>query len=106
MAILISEYYPKVLPPEGDSAQPVTRLTPLFHDITIENVTATNAKTTGVIIGLPESPVKNVVLKNVHLEGGTGFRISDATVTAENFTVKAQKGEAITVLPSAKLTKK
>jgi polygalacturonase len=106
MAILISEYYPKVLPPEGDSAQPVTRLTPLFHDITIENVTATNAKTTGVIIGLPESPVKNVVLKNVHLEGGTGFRISDATVTAENFTVKAEKGEAITVLPSAKLTKK
>ncbi|MGO4516573.1 glycoside hydrolase family 28 protein [Terriglobus sp. 2YAB30_2] len=106
MAILISEYYPKVLPPEGDAAQPVTRLTPLFHDITIENVTATNAKTTGVIIGLPESPVKNVVLKNVHLEGGVGFRISDATVTAENFTVKAEKGEAITVLPSAKLTKK
>jgi hypothetical protein len=32
-ALIISEYYPKVLPPESESAQPVTRLTPHFHDI-------------------------------------------------------------------------
>ena len=46
-AILISEYYPKVLP-EGDvAAAPVTRLTPHFHEISIENVTATGGAMAG-----------------------------------------------------------
>ena len=40
-ALVISEYYPKMLPPETEAPQPVTRLTPHFHDITIENLNAT-----------------------------------------------------------------
>ena len=56
-AIIISEYYPKVMPPENEAAQPVTRLTPHFHDIMLENVTATGSGTAGAIVGLPESPV-------------------------------------------------
>ena len=35
-ALIISEYYPKVLPPDGEAAQPITRLTPHFHDITLD----------------------------------------------------------------------
>ena len=45
----------------------MTEHTPRFHDITIENMTATGAKRAGVIMGLPESPIKNLVLKNVHI---------------------------------------
>lgn len=102
-AILISEYYPNVLPPANDAPQPVGRLTPHFHDITIENVTATGSKTAGVIIGLPESPVKNVVLSNVKLSAEEGLTISNAEVTGKNVVVTPAKGEPITKLAGAKV---
>jgi polygalacturonase len=103
-AILISEYYPRMLPPDPDPAQPITRLTPFFHDIDIENVTATGSQTAGVIIGLPESPVKGVVLKNVHIQAATGMVISNAEVTGSDVTVKADKGKDIDIQPTAKVT--
>jgi hypothetical protein len=105
-AILISEYYPKVFP-EGDvAAAPVTRLTPLFHDIVIENVKATGSKTAGVIVGLPEAPVKDITLRNVHIQAETGMRIAYADVTLDGLVVDAAQGEAVTVAPSAKVTGK
>jgi polygalacturonase len=102
-AILISEYYPRVLPPENEAPQAVGRLTPHFHDIVIENVTATGGKTAGVIIGLPESPVKNVVLNNVKLSAEEGLTISNAEVTGKGVVVTPTKGEAITKLSGAKV---
>jgi polygalacturonase len=102
-AILISEYYPKVLPPENEAPQAVGRLTPHFHDIVIENVTATGSKTAGVIIGLPESPVKNVVLNNVKLSAEEGLTICNAEVTGKGVVVTPAKGEAITKLAGAKV---
>jgi polygalacturonase len=105
-AILISEYYPKVFP-EGDvAAAPVTRLTPLFHDIVIENVKATGSKTAGVIVGLPEAPVKNIVLRNVHIQAETGMRIAYADVTLDGLVVNATQGEPLVVAPSAKVAGK
>lgn len=104
-AILISEYYPKVLPPEGEAAKPITRLTPFFHDITIENVKATGSKVAGVIVGLPESPVKAVTLNNVTIDAAKGMTISDAQVRMHDVTVHAAEGEAMTVAPSAKVEK-
>ena len=71
-AIQISEYYPKVYP-EGDvAAAPIGRLTPFFHGFTIENLHATGSTNAGVIIGLPESLVKDLVLKNVDIQAATG----------------------------------
>jgi polygalacturonase len=94
-AIVISEYYPKVLPPADESPQPVGRLTPHFHDITIENVTATGSTVAGVIAGLPESPVENVVLDNVKISAQTGLTIANATVTGTNVHIDAAQGDAI-----------
>jgi polygalacturonase len=94
-AVIISEYYPKVLPPDPDPAQPVTRLTPHFHDITLENVTATDIVSAGAIAGLPEAPVRGVVLKNVRIEAQHGLAISNADVTGEKLTVQASDGTAI-----------
>ena len=102
-AILISEYYPKVLPAENEATQPVGRLTPHFHDIVLENITATGSKTAGVIIGLPESPVKNVVLNNVKLSAEEGLTISNAEVTGQGVVVIPAHGEAITKLAGAKV---
>jgi hypothetical protein len=103
-AVIISEYYPKVSPPDTELPQPVTRLTPHFHDITIENVTATGSTSAGVIAGLPESPIRGVVLRNVNISAQTGLTIAYADVTGKNVTVQAETGEAIVKQAGAKVT--
>jgi polygalacturonase len=103
-ALVISEYYPKILPPDSETAQPVTRLTPHFHDIVLENVTATGSAMAGAIVGLPEAPISGVVLRNVKISAKTGLTIAYAEVTGKNVTVQAETGEAITKLAGAKVT--
>jgi polygalacturonase len=106
--LVISEYYPRILPPPGTvvTAEPVTRLTPHFHDITFENVTATGGQMAGAIVGLPEAPVDNVVLKNVSLGGNTGLTIGYANVTGTNVKVEAKEGDAIIKTAGGNLTLK
>jgi polygalacturonase len=103
-SILISEYYPKALPEGEVKAEPITRLTPFFHDITIENVKSVNSPWAGVIMGLPESPVKNVVLKNVNIQAQKGLQIAYATVSGTGVTVTAAEGQGIIVSPNATVT--
>jgi polygalacturonase len=97
--VLITEYYPRI--PDHDSAQPVTRLTPHFHDISIANLSATGAKTAGFIVGLPESPITSITLCNVHISAEKGMTISDATLTAHDFAVKAASGAPFIMLERA-----
>jgi polygalacturonase len=103
-ALIISEYYPKVMPPDGESAQPVTRLTPHFHNITLENVTATGSAVAGVIAGLPEAPVAGVVLRNVKITAKTGLTIGYADVAGEGVVVNAAEGQPIVKLAGAKVS--
>src|ERR1019366_1796936 len=56
-AILITEYYPHPAPEGEVPAEALGRLTPKFHNISIENVTATGSNSAGIIVGLPESPI-------------------------------------------------
>ena len=102
-AILITEYYPAKAPEGEVPAAPVTRLTPVFHDIHIENVTATGSGVAAQIVGLPESPVKDLTLKNVSLSGEKGATFAYAEVKATNVTVKASQGESYTFGPGAKV---
>lgn len=104
-AILATEYYPKPAPEGTVPAEPIGRLTPKFHDITIENVTAKNSGSAGYIVGLPESPVIGLTMKNVHLEGKTGLAVAYAKVVMNDVTVKPDTGEGIKVAPTAKVTK-
>ena len=105
-AILVTEYYPRPAPEGAVPAEPVGRLTPKFHDIRIENVTATNSGSAGYIVGLPESPVFDMTLKNVHLAGKTGLAIAYAKVKLDDVTVKPDTGIAIRVAPTAIVTGK
>jgi polygalacturonase len=105
-AILVSEYYPKVYPEGVVESVPVGRLTPHFHDISIENVRATGSSVAGVIVGLPESPVVGLTLKNVDIEAKTGMKIAYANVVLDHVKVTAAEGEAITVSPTAKVKTK
>lgn len=104
-AIIVSEYYPKILPEGKIAAAAVTRLTPHFHDITIENLTATGSDSAGAIVGLPESPVLGVVLNNVSVQAATGLTVGYADVKAEKIHIQAQSGKAINFLEGATGTK-
>jgi len=103
--LVISEYYPRILPSESAVAPaPVTRLTPHFHNIVIQNVTATGAAMAGAIVGLPEAPVTDVVLQNVNLSGEKGLSIGYANVTGQNVKVVAAQGDAIIKMAGAHVT--
>ncbi len=65
-----------------DPPQAITSITPFWQNITISNLTSTwnsslpsysssafNSSYTGVIWGLPEAPITNVTLTNVHITG-------------------------------------
>ena len=105
-AILITEYYPHPAPQAEVAPEPVRRLTPKFHDITLENVIARNSGSAGYIVGLPESPVLDMKLKNVHLEGHTGLSIAYAALTLDDVSVKADRGADIAIAPTAHVTRK
>lgn len=100
-ALIISEYYPHIMPPNGIKPAPVTRLTPHFSNIVLQNVTATDSRNAGAIVGLPESPVKDVVLDNVKINAQKGMAIGYADVSGQNVEVKAAEGPAITKLAGA-----
>jgi hypothetical protein len=102
--VLITEYYPRI--PDQDSAQPTTRLTPRFHDISITNLSAMGAKTAGFIVGLPESPITSIDLTNVHISAEKGMTISNATVTAHDFVVKVPSGAPLIMLEHGKVQEK
>jgi polygalacturonase len=106
-AILITEYYPHPAPAGEVPAEPVQRLTPKFHDISIENVTATGSNSAGTIVGLPESPVLGLTLKNVHIAAKTGLAIAYANVMLDDVTIAPTSGDPIAIAPTAKvITKK
>ena len=88
--IQISEYYTGKV--ANDPGQPLNEHTPRFHDITIENLTATGAKTAMAIDGLPESPIKNLVLSNIQISAQRGMVVSNARITEKNVVIAAANG--------------
>jgi polygalacturonase len=103
-AVIISEYYPKVLPPDSESPQPVTRLTPHFHDITIENLSATGSTSAAVIVGLPEAPISGVVLRHVKISAHTGMTVGYAAVSGEGVVIDAGEGRPVSKLVGAEVS--
>jgi polygalacturonase len=103
-ALVISEYYPKILPLDGETAKPITRLTPHFHEIVIENLAVTESESLGAIVGLPESPVTGVVLRNLNLSGKHGLTIGYAQVSGTGVAIDAQEGKPITEGPGAQVS--
>ena len=96
-AIVITCYYPKI--PKEDGPQPVNDTTPSFRNIRIKNLTATCTREAGIIIGLPESPVSNVVLENVNITAAkTGLTVRNAkSVQLKNTQVSAKEGPPIII---------
>ena len=105
-SILISEYYPKAMPEGEVAAAPVQRLTPHFHNITIENLVSKDSDWAGVIVGLPEAPVLAVTLKNVQIEAAKGMQIGYATVKLDKVDIDSDDDKPITKGAAANVTGK
>ena len=74
---------------------PVTPLTPVYRDITFSDITATveSGRRAGLIWGLPEAPVSNVLLRNVNITADKPFGIFNAKgVRLENCKITTPEG--------------
>ena len=66
---------------------------PVYRNIRIANLTATCPKAAGLILGLPESCISNVVLENVKISAAKPFAISNArAIQLKNVTVTVPTG--------------
>jgi len=74
---------------------PVTPLTPVYRDITFSNITATtgSGRRAGLIWGLPEAPVSNVLLRDVNITADRPLGIFNAKgVRLENCKITTPEG--------------
>ena len=73
-AILFDLYYFT----KGDrEKKPVDETTPSFHHIYMDGITCSSAGSVGIMQGLPEMPLHDVELSNVHITGKTPFEAID-----------------------------
>jgi polygalacturonase len=92
-------YYDKSLP-EG----PVTEKTPCFRNIHISNITGTQVKQAGMILGINEMPIDNLTFNNINIEAETGFDISTAkNIEFHNVDISTTKGPSFTVKQASNL---
>lgn len=83
---------------------PVTEKTPIFRNIHISNVTATNVNTAGRVIGIPEMPIKNLSFSNINIEAEQGFSVDTATdVEFHDVKVNTTIGPAFKIIKSKNL---
>lgn len=78
--IYITSYYPNNTMPgsvTADKGQVLSPKTPFWKNITIRNLVATSGRNdaSGVIWGLPEAPVENLVLDHVSISAARGMTI-------------------------------
>jgi polygalacturonase len=80
----------------GYPAASVSDLTPVYKNIRFENITATaeRGKRAGLIWGLPEAPVSDIVLSHVNIAADEPFGVFFAeNVRLEDCTIKTSAGK-------------
>ncbi len=77
----------------SNTAPVVAANTPVFRNIRISNLKATCPKAAGIINGLPESMISNVVFENVQISAAKSFEIRNAKdIQLKNTTVSVKEG--------------
>ena len=88
-------------------AAPMAEKTPVFRNITFQNITATaeSGKRAGLIWGLPEAPVENVLMQNVNISAENSFGIFFAkNVRLENCHIQTKSGTNAPEITNAEVT--
>lgn len=102
-ALSISEYYPDWEISANDAAQKIGPHTPQFQNFSIAHLTAIGSNLAGIIVGLPESPITGVTLKDVEIHARTGLTIRNASVHADGLSVVTEQGQPILEQQGAQL---
>ena len=101
--IYLTSYYPKV--PSEDVIQPMSSATPIYRNIQIRNLTASGSRVAGEIVGLPESPISDLVLDNIHIKAPKGMTLRNARgIGFENSTINVQSGSPLILETNAVVT--
>lgn len=86
-------------------AEPVTDRTPQFRDFSIKNIVCNGAKRAIVINGLPEMPVKNIVLDSVSVSAKGGVFLAGADgIQLNGCRIVPQSGPVISVIQGRNIT--
>lgn len=82
--------------PRADSAPPQGQNIPIYRNIRISNLKATSLKSAGVILGLPDNCISNVVFENVQISSPRGLTVRNAEgVQFKNSKILAADGVPI-----------
>jgi polygalacturonase len=102
LPINLTCYYPKV--PATDSGPAATDQTPRFRDVKIMNLTAESPQSAGVVLGLPESCISNVMFDHVRITARTGLTLRNTrAVTFKNSAITVAEGEPLILETNAEV---
>ncbi len=97
-AINVTNYYTRA------PAEPVSKRTPVFHNIAISNMTITGSPVAINIEGLPEMPVTGLQISNIIATSKTGMKAYNTRgLELHNVQVNAESGPAFLVRDSTDL---
>lgn len=96
-ALLFDLFYGKKGKATADSIPPVSEETPIFRDIHIKNIVCRGAGRAIYFNGLPEMKIQNITLENVTITNAeSGIDINQADhIKIDNTTIDVQKGNII-----------
>jgi polygalacturonase len=95
----ITSYYPKEpTSPSADPAQAITATTPTWQHLTFRNITVTGSPNAGILWGLPEQSISDVVFDNVRITATTGMKayFVSGLVFKNGSHITAASGAAVT----------
>lgn len=102
-AITADMYYAQKSP--GQHAEPVGESTPVIDGISISGISCTGAARALWLNGLPEMPIRNVVLSNSIISSESGAIINNVdSVTLNNVTINHSTGSRVTATNTVNLT--
>lgn len=97
--LYITSYYPS-LPssPSSDTAQAVTATTPRWRHIILKNITITGSANAGILWGLPEQAIADVVFDNVKIHANAGMKAYFVTglMFKNGSSISVPTGNAVT----------
>ncbi|MEI8084651.1 MAG: glycosyl hydrolase family 28 protein [Paludibacter sp.] len=103
---ITSWYDNEPYPASAQVAGTVVATTPQWKNITFKNITVTNSTTAGIIYGLPEMPIKNIVFDNVKIGATTSGLITNFVnglvfKNCSSITLPSGKGNAVIAYSAA-----
>lgn len=86
----------QIYPSDSDAEQPYRpNSTPWIRNVRVEGLRATGAERAGIVIGLPERPIENLVFKDVQIQSQRGLTIRNAEVDRRGLSITSSDGRPL-----------